>query len=293
MPDEDPQKGEGEKPETVKPETEEGEKEGTQAGETPPVTETPPEVEGPETDKEPGGSDGQSVYQRKLYRENKQLREEVRQRDLEKARLEERVRLQEEAAKKPPEKRRYTTDEIQAAIDAQQITAAQGAAYLARVEAEEVIERRDRERQERETKERPLNTARNQLGEYVSILPWLADDGDERTQQVSVKYQELIRDYGMAPNEVTKALAVRQSVGELDKVRKQKEMGALTRLGTATHAELPGGGRREKAAGDPISKVPQGMVSYWRTYGATEEQVKKYAQQHLDKVAARRVRFGA
>lgn len=289
MADELPQAGveSGEKETPQATETSSPEQVGGQGAET-----EKPEASTEESTGEPGGKDGQSVYQRKLYRENKQLRQRVSNDEIEKARLEERLKVLEEQGKsKGP--RRYTPQEISDAIQAGTISQAEGLQYLARTEAADEVERRDRAKGQAEAIQRPVQKASEEIGRYVQAAPWLSDDSDERTQNVAVRYHSLLTDYGLPANEVTKALAIREVLGPIDRLQKQREAANLTARSTATHTASPAGGSgTERGSADAVSKVPKEMVDYWRSTGATEDQVKTYAAHHISKIEARRARFG-
>src|SRR3990167_3523616 len=124
------------------------------------VTETAPS--GTEEGKEPGGADGQAVYQRKLYRENKQLQDRLQAQAREQARLAERLKLAEETLSKQQtiqaQPRIYSVAELEAAVADQRITREDAERYKFEVivprQVQTQTEAREKARQEHEAKER-------------------------------------------------------------------------------------------------------------------------------------------
>ena len=255
-------------------------------------------------DKEPGGSDGESVYGRRLYRENKKLQDKLETEVVAKARIEERLRLVEEQAARKPEpatQKIYTVAEIEAAVDAGNVTRAQAEEYKFDVlmpdRQRRTQETADRERGQREAQQRPIVNAAKELQAYVAVAPYLNDDKDPRTIEIGERALELQRDYALTGPEdkhnlVAKALAVKQSLGSLEALKKKGEVRNLTRNGTSTHAESGAGGTGDKGSDDVVKSVDPAFVAEWRRTGASDEQVKKYAQMHVDKLQRRGARFG-
>jgi len=258
--------------------------------------ETAPEAEIP--DKEPGGSDGESVYQRKLYRENKQLGKQLEQERLDKARLDERLKILEEQKEAPKTVEQvFTITQVEQAVEDGRISRTEGERYKAEVLLPKLLDReftkRDNQREAKEKLERPLAKAKTEISEYVQLIPTLTQDGDPRATEVFQRYNELVNEYDLPATDVTKAVALRDVIGSLDKLRKQAEVRNLTRNGTTNQVEAGAGGTDHKAnEGDPTKKVPADMVAEWKRTGATDEQVKKFAQFHLDKINRRRRTFG-
>ena len=258
-------------------------------------------------DKEPGGSDGESVYQRKLYRENKRLQEQNQQAQIEQARLSERLRLVEEQAARKPEpttQKVYTVAEIEEAVDAGSITRADAERYKFEVivpqqtrRAQEAV---DKERSQRESQQRPRIKAASEIQQYVAVAPYLTDDKDPRTIEIGQRALELQQDYGISNSAdpqslVVKALAIKQSLGPLEALKKKGEVRNLTRNGTSTHAESGNGGTgNEKSGGDALKKVSPEMIAEWKRQepGITDERLKKFAQHQVNKMAGRSARFG-
>ena len=246
--------------------------------------------------KEPGGSDGPAVYQRKLYRENKQLKDKIQAQEVETARKDERLKVvEEQKTTTKKEERIFTVTEIEQAVTDDRITRADAERYKSEVlqprQFNEVLDKRDRERDERDKREKPLNRAKGEISEYVQLIPSLTSDGDAKANQVFQRYNELIKDYDLPENEVTKVAALRDVVGSLDTLRKQSEVRNLTRNGTATHAETGAGGTDNKVNEDALKKVPKDMIDHWEKQGCSPEQIKTYAGKHLEKMNMRRSRY--
>lgn len=264
-------------------------------------TETAPS--GVEEGKEPGGADGQSVYQRKLYRENKQLQDKVQAQAIEQARLAERLRLTEETLSKQQttqaQPKIYSVTELEAAVTNGQITREDAERYKFEVivprEIQAQTEARDRARQEQEAKERPLTEARKSLGEYTRLHPWLADPANTRTQEIVQRYNQLVNTYGLPQNEITTTLAISQVLGPIDRATQRRDVDNLTSRNTGTFSEAGAGGAVNRGAtGNALSKVPKDLVDGWKKLGITDQKtLESYAQFHLTKAARRRATIGA
>ena len=276
MADELPPVG-GEGTETVVPET---------------VPEETPVTGSEEGEREPGGDTPQDVYRRKLYREAKQARREAQVEREARIAAEARAQALEEKRTDPAEPKRYTPQEVQTAVDSGQITAADGADYLARLRATEIWDQRERERESKVVAERPLHRATSEIGEYLKVAPYLADDGDERTQGIARERTRLIRESGLPDNHVTTALAIRLALGPSDKLQKQREVSELTRRGTGTHAESPagGGGSGGRSAKVDLSKAPVTMVAAWDSEGVDQATRERRYGIYLDLKARKSVR---
>ena len=265
----------------------------TPQAETPPADEvekeTAPEAEPTPDDEEPGYD--KNAYQRKLYQEAKRAKQIAQAEREARIAAEARAKALEEQRTQAPEPKRYTPQQVQAAIDANQISTAEGAAYLADLKVRDFAAEQKREQAERETALRPIRAAVGEIQTYVQAAPYLADDTDERTQKVAQQRQVLIQQFGLADNYVTTALAIRQTLGPPENLQRRREVSELTRRGTTTHAAPPAGGTNQ-VAGSAVSKVPASMVQDWKDMGATSEEIEKYAKRHLEKQARRAGKFG-
>ena len=264
------------------------------------VTETAPS--GTEEGKEPGGADGQAVYQRKLYRENKQLQDRLQAQAIEQARLAERLKLAEETLSKQQtvqaQPRIYSVAELEAAVADQRITREDAERYKFEVivprQVQTQTEAREKARQEHEAKERPLTEARKSLGEYTRLNPWLADPANTKTQEIAQRYNHLVTNRGLPQNEITTELAISQVLGPIDKVTQRREVDSLTSRNTGTFAEAGAGGVvNNTVTGNALSKVPKDLVDGWKKMGVTDPKtLEDYAKFHLAKATRRRATIG-
>lgn len=258
------------------------EKEGQQAG-TPQEKETPaageltetPVTEPQSEEGEPGGTDGTAVYARKEHRRAKQLEAELQQERVRKAELEGRLKAIEEKAKAPAPQQEITIEDVQAALDSGRINQAQATVYIADIRAKAIIENEEKKRQQRDAALRPIVKANEEIAKYIEVAPWLRDDGDKRTQNIGREYQRLVLEFGLPANEVTKAIAVQHALGPIERLQKQREVSELTRKGTGTHAENPGGERGSASEQVDLTKAPATMQAYWNKAGLSEAQRKK------------------
>ena len=257
---------------------------------------------GAEEGKEPGGADGPAVYQRKLYRENKQLQDRLQAQAIEQARLAERLKLAEETLSKQQattaQPKVYSVAELEAAVSDGRITREDAERYKFEVivprQVQAQTEARDRARQEQDAKERPLTEARKSLGEYMRLYPWLTDGTNARTQEIAERYNQFVVTYGLPQNEITSALAISQVLGPIDKATQRKTVDDLTSRNTGTFTEAGAGGAvNNTATGNALSKVPKDLVEGWKNMGVTDQKtLEKYAQHHLAKAARRRATIG-
>ena len=247
----------------------------TETVETPPVEPEKTEEEIDES-KEPGGDSPQDVYRRKLFRQAKASREEAQREREGRIAAETRAQTLEEQASKPPIKAKPTVQEVQAAMDAGTVSISEGTAYIARSQAEEIVEQKERLRQQNEAALRPIQKAAQDIQAYVEAAPWLADDTDERTLEVGHKYQQLVNDFGYAPNLATKRVAIEMALGPVNRLKAQRETANLTARSARFHAETPaGGGNTPDSRLSDIANAPPTMKAYWEKAGLTQAQRKR------------------
>lgn len=270
-----------EKVETVDPEksvveTEVDEKVDTQV-DTSVTTET-------DDDREPGGADGAAVYARRKNREAKAAREAFE------VEREARIRLEEQlaAAKQTREEKTqkvFTPEEVQAEIDAGRLSPALGAAYLARTETQRVM----REERALEQARKPIEAALQRISEYREVLDWTNDRTHPNFLKAQVKFRELVA-RGSPANEATELTALEFIAGDLDVAKKRYAMRETSRTaGRPAPADVGnGGGGSPQRSTDVTTKVPRELIDGWKRMGANDEQLKKYAQHHLDRQAKRR-----
>ena len=112
---------------------------------------------------------------------------------------------------------------------------------------------------------------------------------------MATRYNQLVNGYGLAPNEITTALAISQVLGPVDKAVQRREVDNLTSLNTGTYAEGGAGGPINKnVAGNALSKVPKELIADWKqTFPGTDQKtLEKWAQRHVEKSARRRGALG-
>ena len=198
----------------------------------------------------------------------------------------------EQNSKSDEKPKRFTTVELQAAVDEGKISQGQMTEYLIETKAEEFYERKVHEQEAREATIRPIENALKEIKEYRQYLPWLNDKTDPKFAEVEDEFDDLVQK-GYPSNQMTEALAVRHVAGSLASLKKTKDMHEFTRTGATVHAENSAGGAdKSSLVKDVVDKVPKELVEGWRKMGSTEVEIKKYAKRHFDKMAARRARFG-
>ena len=246
-----------------------------QTDETPEiVTEAAPSVvETAEDEGEPGGAGPEETRARKEYRARKRIEQQLESERIERVRLEERLKTLEEVGKKPAAQRIYTPQEVQAAIDAGQVSTIEGMTYLARVEAQRAL---DAER-EKAAAQKPFERATSEVNEYMAHLPWTKDRSSPEFIKVAAEYQSLIQNYGFADDIRTQRIALEKVAGPLDKLKQRAQVAAATRTVravAASHSESPAGGSVPRK-GDDIGNAPEHIKRVWDSTGLTPAQRAK------------------
>ena len=263
--------------ESVEGTVEAPEPEVTQADE---ATETIPEAAAPvsetaDDEGEPGGSGPEETRARKEYRARKRIEQQLESERLERVRLEERLKTLEEVSKKPAEQpqRIYTPQEVQAAIDAGQVSQIEGMTYLARVEAQRALEAE----RSKAAAQKPFERATSEVNEYMAHLPWTKDRSSPEFIRVAAEYQSLVQDYGFADDIRTQRIALEKVAGPLDKLKQRAQVAAATRqvrAVAASHSEFPAGGTVPRK-GDDIGNAPEHIKRVWEQTGLTAAQRAK------------------
>ncbi len=239
----------------------------------------PPPVD---DDLEPGGASPEDVRARKEYRTRKTVERELQSERIEKIRLEERLRVLEQQQTKPPPEvkpRIYTPDEVQAAIDAGQVSHAQASAYFAKVEAERILDEREAKREAQAKAQAPLQRAESELNEYMSLLPWTKDQQSPEFKAAADIYASLVHEYGLPENIVTQRLAVERYAGPLQKIKDRMASDKATRVSRTNdaHSEAPAGGPAPGKSSD-VSQAPAHMQAVWNKTGMSPEaRAKEFA----------------
>ena len=245
-----------------------------------PATETASVAEAADDDGEPGGSSPQEIRARKEYRARRGVEKQLESERIERVRLEERLRTLEEVSRATPPvpaERIFTPQEVQAAIDAGQVSAAEGMTYLAKQEAKRVIA----EQLQATQAARPFQMATSEVTEYMQHLPWTKDYNSPEFQQVKAEYNRLVTDLGYANDIRTQAVALRAVVGPLDKIKARAQVATQTRQVRRESAfvELPSGGALAPKS-DGIDKAPAEVVRIWDRTGLSPAQRAKEWSYH-------------
>lgn len=249
----------------------------TQTDETPEiVTEAAAPVDDATEDEgEPGGSGPEETRARKEYRARKRIEQQLESERIERVRLEERLKTLEEVSKAPAAQpqRIFTPQEVQAAVDAGQVSAAEGMAYLARVEAQRALEAE----REKAAAQKPFERATTEVNEYMVHLPWTRDRSSPEFARVAAEYQSLVQNYGFADDIRTQRIALERVAGPLDKLKQRAQVASTTRqvrAATASHSESPAGGSAPRKS-DDISSAPDHIKRVWDQTGLTAAQRAK------------------
>lgn len=250
-----------------------------------PIPEPTPEF--PIDDSEPGGDTPQAVYQRKLHRRAKRAeaeREDANRRNLV---LETELRTLKESRIPTDKKRIFTPQEIQAAIDAQQISVAEGADYLAEIRATQKAEAVLKTERERVDNESRAERAQDSISGYVDALPWLSDTNDARRKGLEAEHKRLTDPYGiyrLQPGSITDLMVLERVLGPLDKIRAREAAAALSRASLDAHAEggSGGAGKPPVASGSSnIEKMPQHFKDFWAKSQTPVAEQEKEAKIYL------------
>ena len=230
----------------------------------PEVVEPEPTVSGEE--EPPGGTDGTAVYARKQHQEAKRLAKQLASEREARIRAEERAKTLTESKVASPEEKIYSAAEVQRAVDQGLITPADATVYLSNITAKETYRKLESERQQKEAEARPIVAAQQEIDQYLTAAPYLSDDNDPRTQKVVDVYNQIRYKFNLPDNLVTKAMAVRESLGPVSNLQKRRTSDALTRDGANFHAVRSGGGNlNDSAVGDAalLAKAPAHFKEHW------------------------------
>ncbi|MGH9876028.1 MAG: hypothetical protein ACRD5H_00175, partial [Nitrososphaerales archaeon] len=152
-----------------------------------------------EDDREPGGSSPQEVRARKEYRSRKRVEASLAHEREARIAAEARTQALLEQRSKPStaETPRYTTAQLQEAVDMGKISPIEAADYLAKVNFEEMaakVLQTERSRIDRENHE---SQASSILQQYIAEVPWVADKTDPRYSRLEAEYATLTDPNGL------------------------------------------------------------------------------------------------
>lgn len=212
----------------------------------------------------PGGERFEQVY-------GKWKTSEGRIAELERQLAEERS-AKEAAAAKAAAPAAPTVEQIQAALDAGQITAAQAvsigmyhAKEAAKAEALSEFDARQRQRE-----------VLTEVETYTTRVPALRDPASEEYGKVYAAAQALARDLGKPVSDpVVKRLAMREVFGPPDRLGAKARVAEQDRVRSDPGGVLTGsnGGGAPAPAKDPLKAIPQAQIQFWQRLGYTREQM--------------------
>jgi len=249
-----------------------------------PEAETSPEPEVIDEGK-PGGADPQAVRARREYQARRRAEADAEAVRTENIRLAERLRVIEEErsrAAAQPAQRIYTIAELNAAVDAGQIQRADADRYVEEIIIPRRIAQVTEEREAKIAEKIPVVKAIAEINEYRQHLPFLNDRNHPEFQKVAKQYFELVNQ-GLPKNEVTEALAVKLTHGNLDTYRKKAELAAANANPRTMPSDAGGGnGATRSSAKVDVSRAPDMMRHIWESTGTPqadrEAEYRAYAE---------------
>lgn len=172
------------------------------------------------------------------------------------------------AAAAPP---RYTPHQLQAFVDAAQITPAQMAAQLS-LQAKE--EAKVEMREEWQAAQRS-GRAQEEVREYLRRVPALASPASSEFTKVAAAAWEIAEELGLEVHDPrVQRRALREVIGTLDRVP------TVTIRAPAPYAEAqPGGGSPATRPGASVFKgIPEWQMQYWKTQGYSDHDMEAEAK---------------
>ena len=131
------------------------------------------------------------------------------------------------------------------------------------------------EEKKQEAQLRPIQKAREEVAEYLELIPDLTDKTTDAFQKAARKFRQL-KERGYPDNDETERLAIELTHGPLDTVKAKKEMRTNTRENTNFHSETSFGGRSNGNKGSTdISKAPAHLREFWDKMRTPEADRKK------------------
>jgi hypothetical protein len=259
-----------------------------------PVVETQVETPVVEThddaDHEPGGDSPQEIRARKEYRLRKRLEAEVFELQNEKAATNARLKTLEEVTKQQatPKTRVYTTQELQAAVDAGTISVVEAADYLAEQRAKQTADRVLKQERVRDDEATRQSRAQEQIDKYVEVAPWLKDKYDARRKPLESEYARLIDTngfYRLPDSVVTEALLLEKTLGSLDQFKAKMRLDKSSGSNTQFHVEggAGGGTTTTTTTKTDASKLPPHVTDYLNKSGMNAKDRESYTKSYLEK----------
>ncbi len=120
--------------------------------------------------------------------------------------------------------------------------------------------------------EQTAHNARQDIQEYVKILPGLADHSSQEFRELSAEYQRLL-EMGHPDSESTQRVAFRSTFGPVERLKAKSVVDRGTRE-SETFTEQ-GTGRRPEDGGkaDPLKNIPKVQIEHWTRMGYNKEQM--------------------
>ena len=201
--------------------------------------------------------------------------ERTRTAEAEAGMLRERVaRLEGQAEKAKATPAVYTVQQLQAAVDAGQISPALMADQIAWQRTEQA----KREVRQEFVREQKVGTASNEIHQYTEKVPALLDSASDEYRRVYRAAAEIAEELDRPVTDpIVQRRALREVLGGLDKVAAVKAERQFDRANADTHAEAGGGGAPVKG-GDPLKHIDPVRMAFWKQRGYTREQMIEEAK---------------
>lgn len=215
---------------------------------------------------EPGGERFNEVYARMRAAEAER---DAAQREL---------RAQRPPTPTAPAPQTYTPQQLQAMVDAAQITPAQMAAQLV---IQGKAEAKAEMRQEWQVQQRS-GRANDEVREYLKRAPALMNPSSPEFAKVSSAAWEIADELGLEVQDPrVQRRALREVMGTLDKVP------TVSARAPAPYAETQvGGGTPGQRPADSVFKgIPEWQLAYWRTQGYSQKDMEAEAKVFHDRAA--------
>ena len=166
----------------------------------------------------------------------------------------------------------YTPQQLQAMVDAGQVTPALMAAQLAWQSGQQV---KAEVRQEMQAETR-ITAAKREVQDYVTKLPKLLDETSDEFRRAHRAAMDVADELGLPlADPRVQRRALREAFGTLDRVTTVQKTAEQVRQNADTYVETGGGGggSNQKPAPDPLKNVPKVYMQHWHSLGYTREQM--------------------
>lgn len=240
----------------------------------------------------PAGDDPQAVRARKEYQARVRLQKELDEMRTELRVAQEREKLlreQQSEKVKQEEAKIYSLAEVNEAVAQNQITRKQADEYIEKIifpaQAKKLLEA-DKAAKEALT---PIERARTQVLQYVDYIPELNDRTSENFKKVAREYQRLVSD-GLPGDDRTELAAARIVFGELESLKRKREVQQLNSRAPITPVDSSGGGSPPEKI--DITKASPAMQADWDRDGLSQADRERRFKVYLDLKAQNEARRG-